>query len=69
MSLSQSTLTSPFKRSAPETHHADDTVLAMMFIPKRKKNEDNKKKYEMKHIRKFQPATKYTAPLVGSILN
>ena len=27
------------------------TVLAMMFIPKRKKSEDNKKKYETKHIR------------------
>ena len=61
------------------------TVLAMMFIPKRKKSEDNKKKYETKHIRKLQPAwqkefncavlfikkkqTKCTAPLVGSMLN
>ena len=32
------------------------TVLAMMFIPKRKKSEDNKKKYETKRIRKLQPA-------------
>ena len=31
------------------------TVLAMMFIPKRKKSGDNKKKYETKRIRKFQP--------------
>ena len=32
------------------------TVLAMMFIPKRKRSKDNKKKYEMKRIRKFQTA-------------
>ena len=32
------------------------TVLAMIFIPKRKKSGDNKKKYETKRIRKFQPA-------------
>lgn len=55
MSLSQSTLTSFLKRSAPETHDADDGTSNDVHS-KKKKGEDNKKKYEMKRIRKFQPA-------------
>lgn len=55
MSLSQSTLTSFLKRSAPETHDADDGTSNVVHS-KKKKSEDNKKKYETKRIRKFQPA-------------
>ena len=56
MSLSQSTLyTSFLKRSAPETHDADDGTSNVVHS-KKKKSEDNKKKYETKCIRKFQPA-------------
>ena len=55
MSLSQSTLTSFLKRSAPETHDADDGTSNVVHS-KKKKSEDNKKKYEKKSIRKFQPA-------------
>ena len=47
MSLSQSTLTSFLKRSAPETHDADDGTSNVVHF---------KKKYETKRIRKFQPA-------------
>ena len=54
MSLSQSTLTSFLKRSAPETHDADDGTSNVVHS-KKKKSEDNKKKYETKRIRKFQP--------------
>ena len=53
--LSQSTLTSFLKRSAPETHDADDGTSNDVHS-KKKKSEDNKKKYETKRIRKFQPA-------------
>ena len=55
MSLSQSTLTSFLKRLAPETHDADDGTSNVVHS-KKKKSEDNKKKYETKRIRKFQPA-------------
>lgn len=55
MSLSQSTLTSFLKRSAPETHDADGGTSNVVHS-KKKKSEDNKKKYETKRIRKFQPA-------------
>ena len=53
MSLSQSTLTSFLKRSALETHDADDgTCTSNDVHSKKKKSEDNKKKYETKRIRK-----------------
>ena len=52
-SLSQSTLTSFLKRPAPETHDADDGTSNDVHS-KKKKSEDNKKKYETKRIRKFR---------------
>lgn len=55
MSLSQSTLTSFLKRPAPETHDVDDGTSNDVHS-KKKKSEENKKKYETKRIRKFQPA-------------
>ena len=55
MSLSQSTLTSFFKGSKPETHDADDGTSNVVHS-KKKEREDNKKKYETKRIRKFEPA-------------
>ena len=54
-SFSQSTLISFLKRSAPETHDANDSTSNDVHS-KKKKREDNKKKYETKRIRKFQPA-------------
>ena len=43
--------------SAPETHDADDSTTCSNDVHyKKKKSKDNKKKYETKHIRKFQPA-------------